>query len=73
VALRRKGSGVEAGHESPRCQVERVKSGQPAVVLESMRMHNEIEAPVDGVVRRINCKVGDQVGFGHVLAEIGAE
>ena len=50
-----------------------VKAGQPLVVLESMKMHNEIPAPMDGVVRRINCKVGDQVSFGHVLAEIGAE
>lgn len=50
-----------------------VKTGDPIVVLESMKMHNEITAPIDGVVRCVHCKVGDQVGFGHVLAEIGAE
>ena len=50
-----------------------VKSGQPVVVLESMKMHNELVAPVDGVVRSLQCKVGDQVGFGQVLAEIGME
>lgn len=49
-----------------------VKAGQPMVILESMKMHNEITAPMDGVVRRIHCKAGDQVGFGQLLAEITA-
>lgn len=52
---------------------DHVTAGQPIVVLESMKMHNEIASPINGVVRRINCKVGDQVSYGHVLAEIGAE
>jgi biotin carboxyl carrier protein len=52
---------------------DRVRAGQPVVVLESMKMHNEITAPSDGVVRHVCCKVGDQVGYGHVLVEIGAE
>jgi 3-methylcrotonyl-CoA carboxylase alpha subunit len=50
-----------------------VKAGQPLVVLESMKMHNEIESPVDGVVQRVNCRVGEQVGYGHLLVEIGTE
>jgi len=54
-------------------QGDRVRSGQPLIVLESMKMHNEIASPLDGVVRTLNCKVGDQVSFGHVLVEIGAE
>jgi biotin carboxyl carrier protein len=52
---------------------DQVTAGQPVVVLESMKMHNEIASPIDGVVRRVNCKVGDQVSYGHVLAEIAAE
>jgi 3-methylcrotonyl-CoA carboxylase alpha subunit len=52
---------------------DHVRSGQPLIVLESMKMHNEIASPLDGVVRKVNCKVGDQVAFGHVLVEIGAE
>ena len=52
---------------------DRVKAAQPVIVLESMKMHNEITSPMDGVVRSIHCKVGDQVSFGHVLVEIGAE
>ncbi len=51
---------------------DRVRSGQPLVVLESMKMHNEIVSPMDGVVRKINCRVGDRVGFGQVLVEMGA-
>lgn len=52
---------------------DRVHAGQALVVLESMKMHNEITAPHDGVVRKVNCRVGEQVGFGHVLVEIGSE
>jgi biotin carboxyl carrier protein len=52
---------------------DQVTAGQPVVVLESMKMHNEIASPINGVVRRVNCKVGDQVSYGHVLAEIAAE
>ena len=51
---------------------DHVTTGQPLVVLESMKMHNEITSPADGVVERIHSKVGDQVSFGHVLVEIGA-
>jgi biotin carboxyl carrier protein len=51
---------------------DHVTAGQPLVVLESMKMHNEITSPADGVVQRIHSKVGDQVSFGHVLVEIGA-
>lgn len=47
-----------------------VSAGTPVVVLESMKMQNEITAPFDGTVERISCAPGDQVGFGQVLAEI---
>jgi len=42
-------------------------------VLESMKMHNEITSPSNGVVRRVHIKVGEQVSFGHVLVEVGAD
>ena len=47
-----------------------VEAGQPIVVLESMKMQNEISSPVNGVVARIHCQAGDQVGFGDILAEV---
>jgi 3-methylcrotonyl-CoA carboxylase alpha subunit len=50
-----------------------VHTGQPVVVLESMKMHNEIVATMDGVVKKVHCRAGDQVPFGYVLAEIGAD
>ena len=52
---------------------DHVTAGQPLVVLESMKMHNEITSPADGVVRHVHSKVGDQVSFGHVLVEISAQ
>jgi biotin carboxyl carrier protein len=52
---------------------DRVKAGQPVVVLESMKMHNEIVAPHDGVVRHVGCRAGEQVPFGLVLVEIETE
>jgi len=50
----------------------RVKAGQAVAVLESMKMHNEIVSPMDGVVKRVGCKAGEQVAFGRVLVEIEA-
>ena len=47
-----------------------VEAQQPVVVIESMKMQNEIPAPVGGEVARVSCSVGDQVGFGDVLVEI---
>jgi biotin carboxyl carrier protein len=52
---------------------DHVAAGQPVVVLESMKMHNEIASPIDGVVRRVHTRVGEQVPFGHVLVEVGAD
>ena len=52
---------------------DHVRAGQPLVVLESMKMHNEITSPLDGVVRAVNCRAGERVNFGHVLVEVGAD
>lgn len=52
---------------------DKVRAGDPVVVLESMKMQNEIASPVDGVVRRVNCEVGQQVAFGELLVVIAAE
>ena len=50
---------------------EQVKTGQGLVVLEAMKMENEIPAPKDGVVKRILVKEGDTVDTGQPLIELG--
>ena len=49
-----------------------VAAGAPVLVLESMKMHQEVTAPVGGVVRDIAVGVGDQVDDGQVLLRIEA-
>lgn len=47
-----------------------VKRGQPVVILEAMKMENEIVAPQDGVIASINVSQGDSVNNGDVLATL---
>lgn len=47
-----------------------VVPGQAVVVIESMKMQNEITASIDGTVKNVACSVGDQVGLGDLLVEI---
>lgn len=48
-----------------------VKVGDAIVVLEAMKMENQITAEKSGIVSKINVKVGDIVGAGDVLIVIG--
>ncbi|MBQ6833454.1 MAG: biotin/lipoyl-binding protein [Lachnospiraceae bacterium] len=45
-----------------------VKKGQVLLILEAMKMENEIVAPQDGTVATINVSVGDSVEPGATLA-----
>ena len=47
-----------------------VKSGDVILVLEAMKMENEIVAPQDGTVASINVSVGDSVESGATLATL---
>ena len=47
-----------------------VKAGDAILVLEAMKMENDIVAPQDGTVASINCSVGEQVESGAVLATL---
>jgi acetyl-CoA/propionyl-CoA carboxylase biotin carboxyl carrier protein len=47
-----------------------VEAGQSVVVLEAMKMENQIEADKTGTVKAINVKPGDTVGAGDVVVFI---
>ena len=48
----------------------RVKEGEPILILEAMKMQNEIIAMVSGKVCKIHVIVGDSVTKDEVLMEI---
>ena len=55
-----------------RVQVEvgdRVEEGQGIVVMEAMKMENELRAPAAGTVRAVHARVGAAVEKGAVLVE----
>ena len=47
-----------------------VAKGQPLVVVEAMKMENELKAPRDGVVKRVTVQPGELVEAGTVLVEL---
>jgi len=49
---------------------EDVKAGTPMLILEAMKMRNEILAPVNGVIRSIHVKEGEHVAKFHLLVEL---
>ena len=48
-----------------------VKTGDPVVVLEAMKMENTLPSPVDGTVRATPLQPGATVAKDDVLAVIG--
>jgi len=48
-----------------------VASGDVLLILEAMKMENEISAPVSGTVREIRAREGDSVNTGDVLVVLG--
>jgi len=50
---------------------QRVEKGAKVVVLESMKMENELRAPKDGVVTHISTEAGASVEKGQALVTIG--
>ena len=47
-----------------------VEAGQSVVVLEAMKMENQIEADKSGTIKAVNVKPGDTVGAGDVVVVI---
>lgn len=50
---------------------DKVSEGDKVVILESMKMENELRSPRDGVVSRINVEVGASVEKDQALVVIG--
>jgi biotin carboxyl carrier protein len=46
---------------------EKVREGQAVLVLEAMKMQNEIKSPQSGTITRIVPKAGDSVEAGSLL------
>ena len=66
---------VEAGAAGKIFKIEAkvgqaVKKGDAVIILEAMKMENEIVAPQDGTVASINTTVGEQVEAGAVLVTL---
>jgi biotin carboxyl carrier protein len=47
-----------------------VETGDPLLILEAMKMENEIRAPRQGVVNQLKASVGQIVALNEVLVEI---
>lgn len=47
-----------------------VTAGQPLLLLEAMKMANEVRAPRAGTVAQVHVKPGQNITLGHLLAEI---
>jgi len=48
-----------------------VEVGEPIILLEAMKMENEIRATASGIVKSISTKENSSVEKGHALLEIG--
>ena len=49
-----------------------VAKGQTVIILESMKMQNELKSPIDGLVRAIHAEAGQAVEKNALLVEIKA-
>ena len=52
---------------------DKVEKGQPLLILEAMKMQNEIEAPISGLVSGVHVSEGATVGNGALLVRLTAE
>ena len=49
---------------------DKIKSGDTLVIVEAMKMQNELRSPVDGEVKQVNFKEGEQVDAFQTIIQI---
>lgn len=49
---------------------QKVRRGDPLLLLEAMKMQNHVNAPLDGTVRSVFVKEGQQVPRNYILVEM---
>lgn len=52
---------------------DKVEAGQTVLILEAMKMENEIKAGVSGIVKSVNVEIGQALESGVLLVEIDDE
>lgn len=52
---------------------DRIAAGQAVVVVEAMKMQNELSAAAPGIVSEVHVKKGDAVASGQLLVTLAAE
>jgi urea carboxylase len=52
---------------------QRVQTGDPMVVVESMKMEFSVDAPASGIVQKLFCQEGAHVSAGQMLLIVGEE
>lgn len=49
---------------------DKVKQGQPLLVLSAMKMETNVASPADGIVKALHVKDGDSIQGNDLVAEI---
>jgi len=49
---------------------QKVAAGQGLVIVEAMKMENEIKSTIEAIVKRVNFSAGDLVNLGDVIIEL---
>tara|TARA_B100000029_G_scaffold278882_1_gene273192 strand:- start:2307 stop:2711 length:405 start_codon:yes stop_codon:yes gene_type:complete len=52
---------------------DRVEEGSVLMILEAMKMQNEVQAPISGTVEELNCVTGDSIEANSPLVVITPE
>ena len=49
---------------------DKLKEGDPLLILEAMKMHNVVQMPFDGKIASVHIKAGDRIPKGFLMIEI---